>query len=75
MPSPLTWQRDAAGVVRDFSEETYKFISRMLKRADIFLGSRDPGECNKYFLQTTAMVILCVRSVYLDPKDGDGRFL
>jgi len=62
-------------VVRDVSEETYRFISRMLKRADILRGSLDPGECSKYFLQTRAMVIVCVRLVYLDPKDGDGRFL
>lgn len=75
MPSPVTWQRDAGGVIRDVSGETYGFISRTLKRADIFLGSLDPGECSKYFLQTTAMVIVCVQLVYLYPKDGDGRFL
>jgi len=57
------------------SEETYRFISRMLKGTNIFLGSLDPRERIRYFLQTTAMVIVCVRLVYLDPKDGDGRFL
>ena len=47
----------------------------MLKGTNIFLGSLDPRERIRYFLQTTAMVIVCVRLVYLDPKDGDGRFL
>lgn len=75
MPSPVTWQRDAGRVVRDVSEETYRFIYRMLKRTNIFLGSLDPGERIRYFLQTTAMAIVCVRLVYLDPKGGDGSFL
>jgi hypothetical protein len=46
VPSPVTWQRDAGEVIPDVSveTETYRFIYRMLKRTNIFLGSPDPGE-------------------------------